>query len=47
MHGDRVPGPAVVQEYGSTLPVHPGFACAVDRWGNLLLTGPPGGKRTS
>ena len=36
--GDVVRGPAIVEEYGSTVPVHPGFACAVDRWGNLLLT---------
>jgi N-methylhydantoinase A len=38
MHGDRIRGPAIVEEYGSTVPVHPGFLCAVDRWGNLLLT---------
>ena len=37
MHGDRVHGPAIIEEYGSTVPVHPGFVCAVDRWGNLLL----------
>ncbi|MEY9858449.1 N-methylhydantoinase A [Catenulispora sp. GAS73] len=37
-HGDRVQGPAVIEEYGSTVPVHPGFTCDVDRWGNLLLT---------
>jgi N-methylhydantoinase A len=35
--GDVVEGPAVVQEYGSTLPVHPGFAAAVDRFGNLVI----------
>ncbi|MFL6115098.1 MAG: hydantoinase/oxoprolinase family protein, partial [Catenulispora sp.] len=38
MEGDRISGPAIVQEYGSTVPVHPGFGCVVDRWGNLLLT---------
>ncbi|NUR24672.1 MAG: hydantoinase/oxoprolinase family protein, partial [Catenulispora sp.] len=38
MEGDRLTGPAIVQEYGSTVPVHPGFRCDVDRWGNLLLT---------
>jgi N-methylhydantoinase A len=38
MRGDRIHGPAIVEEYGSTVPVHPGFVCAVDRWGNLLLT---------
>jgi len=36
--GDVVPGPAVIEEFGSTLPVHPGFAATVDRFGNLLLT---------
>ncbi|MBS2552807.1 hydantoinase/oxoprolinase family protein [Catenulispora sp. NL8] len=35
---DVITGPAIVQEYGSTVPVHPGFLCAVDQWGNLLLT---------
>jgi N-methylhydantoinase A len=36
--GDVVRGPAVVEEFGSTVPVHPGFAAAVDTHGNLLLT---------
>ncbi|GAA1973402.1 hydantoinase/oxoprolinase family protein [Catenulispora subtropica] len=36
--GDHLTGPAVIQEYGSTVPVHPGFVCTMDRWGNLLLT---------
>jgi len=36
--GDVVPGPAVIEEFGSTLPVHPGFVATVDRFGNLLLT---------
>jgi N-methylhydantoinase A len=36
--GDVVVGPAIVEEFGSTVPVHPGFAAAVDRFGNLLLT---------
>jgi N-methylhydantoinase A len=36
--GDVVQGPAVIEEYGSTVPVHPGFAVRVDRWGNLILT---------
>ncbi|MBM7806728.1 N-methylhydantoinase A [Geodermatophilus bullaregiensis] len=35
--GDVVAGPAVVEEYGSTVPVHPGFAATVDRHGNLLI----------
>jgi N-methylhydantoinase A len=36
--GDRIAGPAVVQEFGSTVPAHPGFAADVDRYGNLVIT---------
>ncbi|MCU1612593.1 MAG: hyuA [Frankiales bacterium] len=36
--GDVVPGPAIIEEFGSTVPVHPGFVATVDRFGNLLLT---------
>ncbi|CAN5843674.1 hydantoinase/oxoprolinase family protein [soil metagenome] len=36
--GDRLSGPAVIEEFGSTIPVHPGFAAEVDRFGNVLLT---------
>jgi N-methylhydantoinase A len=36
--GDAVAGPAVVEEYGSTLPLHPGFRAEVDRHGNLVVT---------
>ncbi|MCW2617739.1 MAG: hyuA, partial [Modestobacter sp.] len=36
--GDVVVGPAIVEEFGSTVPVHPGFVATVDRFGNLLLT---------
>jgi N-methylhydantoinase A len=36
--GDVVVGPAVVEEFGSTVPVHPGYRATVDRYGNLLLT---------
>ncbi len=35
--GDEVTGPAVIEEYGATIPVHPGFAVRVDRFGNLLV----------
>jgi N-methylhydantoinase A len=34
---DVVTGPAVVEEFGSTVPVHPGFTAEVDRTGNLVL----------
>ena len=36
--GHRIFGPAVVQEFGSTVPVHPGFTAEVDRYGNLIVT---------
>jgi N-methylhydantoinase A len=36
--GDVVVGPAIIEEFGSTVPVHPGFVATVDRFGNLLLT---------
>jgi N-methylhydantoinase A len=36
--GDVVSGPAVIEEFGSTVPVHPGFRATVDDYGNLLLT---------
>jgi N-methylhydantoinase A len=36
--GDVVTGPAIIEEFGSTVPVHPGFVATVDRFGNLLLT---------
>ncbi|MFF5257514.1 hydantoinase/oxoprolinase family protein [Actinomadura viridis] len=36
--GDVVEGPAILQEFGSTLPLHPGFRVEVDAYGNLLVT---------
>jgi N-methylhydantoinase A len=36
--GDVVTGPAIIEEFGSTVPVHPGFVATVDAYGNLLLT---------
>ncbi|HSI91927.1 MAG TPA: hydantoinase/oxoprolinase family protein [Jiangellaceae bacterium] len=36
--GDVVSGPAVIEEFGSTVPVHPGFAAAVDRHGNHRMS---------
>ncbi len=35
--GDVVVGPAVIEEFSSTVPLHPGFEGQVDRFGNLLL----------
>nr|WP_240188925.1 hydantoinase/oxoprolinase family protein [Nakamurella flavida] len=36
--GDQVRGPAVLQEFGSTVPLPPGFTARVDDFGNLVLT---------
>jgi len=35
--GDRVHGPVVVEEFGSTVPVHPGFTAEVDPYLNLVV----------
>jgi N-methylhydantoinase A len=35
--GDVVVGPAILEEFGSTVPVHPAFIATVDRFGNVLL----------
>jgi N-methylhydantoinase A len=35
--GDEISGPAVIEEFGSTVPLHPGFTATVDRFGNLLV----------
>ncbi len=36
--GDVVDGPAIIEEFGSTIPVHPGFRAEVDGFGNVLVT---------
>jgi N-methylhydantoinase A len=35
--GDAIEGPAVIEEYGATVPVHPGFAARLDEFGNLRV----------
>jgi N-methylhydantoinase A len=35
--GDLVVGPAVIEEFSSTIPIHSGFAATVDEFGNLVL----------
>jgi N-methylhydantoinase A len=35
--GDEVAGPAVIQEFGSTLPIHPRFTARVDQFGNIVV----------
>jgi N-methylhydantoinase A len=36
--GDRVAGPAIIEEFGSTVPIHPGFVARVDELANLVVT---------
>jgi N-methylhydantoinase A len=36
--GQRVSGPAVIEDFGSTVPLHPGFHAEVDRVGNLIIS---------
>jgi len=36
--GDVIVGPAVIEEFGSTVPLHPGFELRVDTLGNLVIT---------
>jgi N-methylhydantoinase A len=35
---DVIVGPAVIEEFGSTLPLHPGFQVRADAYGNLVVT---------
>jgi len=35
--GDVVVGPAIIEEFGSTVPLHPRFTATVDRFGNLVV----------
>jgi N-methylhydantoinase A len=35
--GDTLEGPLIVEEFGSTVPVHPGFTVRVDRFGDLVI----------
>ena len=36
--GDHIFGPAIIEEFGSTVPVHPGFQVNVDRFRNIIVT---------
>ena len=36
--GTVIAGPAVIEEYGATVPLHPGFTATVDDLGNLVVT---------
>jgi N-methylhydantoinase A len=36
--GDVLEGPAIVEEFGSTVPIHPGFTARVDGFANVIVT---------
>jgi N-methylhydantoinase A len=36
--GDVIDGPAVVEEFGSTVPVHPGYTARVDAYLDLVVS---------
>jgi N-methylhydantoinase A len=36
--GDVIAGPAVIEEFGATVPLHPGFTAVVDGQGNLRIS---------
>ena len=35
--GQRIKGPAILEQMDSTTPLFPGDVCRVDRWGNLII----------
>ncbi|HET8961494.1 hypothetical protein, partial [Nocardioides sp.] len=39
--GATVDGPAIIEEFGSTVPLHPGFTARVDEYLNLIVTRSP------
>jgi N-methylhydantoinase A len=44
--GNEVTGPAVIEEFGSTVPVAPGFCARVDDLANLVIAARPVGSTT-
>ncbi len=36
--GDLLDGPAIIEEFGSTVPLHPGLRACVDAFGSLVVT---------
>ncbi len=36
--GEVVVGPAIIEEFGSTVPLHPGFAARIDEYLNIIVT---------
>jgi N-methylhydantoinase A len=36
--GTLIHGPAVIEEFGSTVPLHPGFRARIDDYLNIVVT---------
>ena len=36
--GHQITGPAIIEEYGATVPIHPGFVAVADHLGNLRIS---------
>ncbi|MEY9257433.1 MULTISPECIES: hydantoinase/oxoprolinase family protein [Brevibacterium] len=36
--GDEIAGPAIIEEFGSTVPLHPEFSARIDRAANIIIT---------
>ena len=36
--GAEVEGPAIIEEFGSTVPLHPGFTARIDEYLNIIVT---------
>ncbi|OAK51700.1 hydantoinase/oxoprolinase family protein [Rhodococcoides kyotonense] len=36
--GDTIDGPAVIEEFSSTVPIHPGFSARIDTHGNIRIS---------
>ncbi len=36
--GTQVEGPAIIEEFGSTVPLHPGFTARIDEYLNIIVT---------
>jgi N-methylhydantoinase A len=36
--GQVVTSPAVIEEFGSTVPLHPGFTARIDAYANIIVT---------
>ncbi len=36
--GTEVEGPAIIEEFGSTVPLHPGFTARIDEYLNIIVT---------